>query len=69
MIMERSGFAGAEQWSERSWLGELLGDGRTILIARAHRPVGVISLQTIGELADLHRLVVAADHRRRGHRR
>ncbi len=66
MGLERSGFAEPEQWSERSWLGELLGDGRTVLIARGHRPVGVITLSTIGELADLHRLVVAPEHRRRG---
>ena len=25
MSLERAGFAAAEQWSERSWLGELLG--------------------------------------------
>ena len=37
-----------------------------MLIARAHQPVGVICFQTIGELADLHRLVVAPQHRRRG---
>ena len=66
MILERAGFAAGEQWSERSWLGELLGEGRTILIARAHHPVGVICFQTIGELADLHRLVVAPQYRRRG---
>ncbi|HEY5820946.1 MAG TPA: GNAT family N-acetyltransferase [Propionibacteriaceae bacterium] len=66
MGLERSGFAATEQWSERSWQGELVGDSRTILIARAHQPVGVISLKTVGELADLHRLVVAPAHRRRG---
>ena len=58
MLLERSGFRAAEQWSERSWRGELLGEGRTILIARAQHPVGVISIKTVGELADLHRLVV-----------
>ncbi len=66
MILERAGFPPAEQWSERSWQGELLGEGRTILIARGHHPVGVISLKTIGELADLHRLVVAPAARRLG---
>lgn len=66
MSMERSGFAPEQQWSERSWQGEFLGEGRTVLIARAHRPVGVISFQTIGELADLHRLVVVDDYRRHG---
>jgi [ribosomal protein S18]-alanine N-acetyltransferase len=66
MILERSGFPIAEQWSERSWRGELLGDGRTILIARAQHPVGVISIKTLGELADVHRLVVEPRSRRRG---
>jgi [ribosomal protein S18]-alanine N-acetyltransferase len=66
MIVERSSFGPPEQWSERSWLGELLGHGRTILIARAHQPVGVITIQTTGELADLHRLAVAPAHRRQG---
>ena len=66
MILERSGFAAPEQWSERSWLGELLGEGRTVLIARVHQPVGVITIRTTGELADLHRLAVAPAHRRRG---
>lgn len=66
MGLEQAGFPVAEQWSERSWLGELLGDGRTVLIARAHVPVGVISLQTVGEVADLHRILVSETHRREG---
>lgn len=66
MELEQGGFAPAEQWSERSWQGELLGEGRTILIARGHHPIGVIGLKTVGELADLHRLVVAPGHRRLG---
>ena len=36
MLLERAGFAADEQWSERSWHGELLGEDGTILIARAH---------------------------------
>jgi ribosomal-protein-alanine N-acetyltransferase len=66
MIMERSGFPASEQWSERTWRGELLGEHRTILIARAQHPVGVISINTIGELAEVHRLVVEPRSRRRG---
>ena len=31
-----------------------------------HVPVGVIALQTVGDVADLHRLVVAPRARRRG---
>jgi [ribosomal protein S18]-alanine N-acetyltransferase len=66
MALERDGFPLEEQWSVRSWQGELLGDGRTVLIARAHHPVGVITLQTVDRSADLHRLVVARQARRRG---
>ena len=66
LALERSGFPPAEQWSGRSWSGELVGTGRTVLLARAEQTVGVISLFTTGELADLHRLVVAPSHRRSG---
>ena len=66
LALEQAGFAQDEQWSERSWSGELLGEGRTVLLARAEQPVGVIALRTTGELADLHRLVVAPGHRRTG---
>ena len=66
MQLERTGFPAAEQWSERSWQGELLGEGQTVLVARAHHLIGVISLKTIGELSDLHRLVVDPLWRGRG---
>lgn len=66
LALERSGFAESEQWSRRSWQGELLGDGRTVLVARADQPVGVVCLQTVGDTADLHRLVVSPKARRQG---
>lgn len=66
MIIERSSFPATEQWSERTWRGELLAEHRMILIARAQHAAGVISLNTIGELADLHRLAVEPLSRRRG---
>jgi ribosomal-protein-alanine N-acetyltransferase len=66
MALEGAGFPEVERWSERSWLGELLGEGRTVLMAHAHAPVGVITVRTVGELADLYRLVVAPSYRRRG---
>jgi len=66
MRLEQAGFAPSEQWSERSWLGELLADNRKVLIARGEQTLGVISFGVVGELADLHRLVVAPGHRRRG---
>lgn len=64
--LERAGFDAGEQWSERSWNGELVGEGRTVLIARRHVPAGIVALQTVQRTADLHRLVVAPAHRRTG---
>lgn len=66
LSLEHSGFPASEQWSRRSWQGELLAERRTILVARAHQPVGVVCLQTVGPAADLQRLVVAATARRQG---
>jgi len=64
--LEAEGFGPDERWSERSWSGELLGQGRTVLIARGAQPAGVIDLSTVGEVADLHRIVVAPAYRRQG---
>ncbi|MGI3781716.1 MAG: GNAT family N-acetyltransferase [Janthinobacterium lividum] len=64
--LEEEGFPAEERWSERSWSGELLGQGRTVLIARGAQPAGVLALSTVGELADLHRVVVAPAYRRQG---
>ena len=66
MALEREGFAEPEQWSKRSWLGELVMDNRRVLIARAASTVGVITWSVTGELAELLRLVVAPAHRRTG---
>jgi ribosomal-protein-alanine N-acetyltransferase len=66
LSLERTGFPESERWSRRSWQGELLGERRTVLVARAHQLVGVISLQTVGSAADLQRLVVAVKARRSG---
>ena len=64
--LEAEGFGPEERWSERSWSGELLGEGRTVLLAREAQPAGVVALATVGELADLHRVVVAPGYRRQG---
>jgi ribosomal-protein-alanine N-acetyltransferase len=66
MALERPGFPEPERWSERSWLGELVAGNRRVLLARAHQPVGVVTLSVTGELAELLRLVVAPAHRRIG---
>lgn len=68
MDLERAGFDADEQWSETGWRDELIGDGRTVLVAAdgERKLLGVITLRTTGEVADLHRIVVADDHRRQG---
>ena len=64
--LEQDGFPPSEQWSRRSWEGELLGERRSVLVARDAQTVGVISLQTVGPTADLQRLVVSPRARRSG---
>lgn len=66
LALEGSGFPDSERWSRRSWQGELLGERRTVLVARATQLFGVICLQTVGPAADLHRLVVSPRVRRQG---
>ncbi|MFC7625108.1 GNAT family N-acetyltransferase [Microlunatus sp. GCM10028923] len=68
MDLERAGFDADEQWSETGWRDELTGDGRTVLVAAdgERKLLGVITLRTTGEVADLHRIVVVDDHRRQG---
>ena len=65
MDLERTGFPETEQWSDRSWQAELVADGRRVLTARAHRLLGVITLQA-GREAELLRLVVSPAARRQG---
>ncbi len=66
LALEETGFEPGERWSERSWLGEILGDNRRTLVARTHQVVGAVSLQLMGNGSDLHRLVVAPSARRQG---
>lgn len=62
-----SGFPAGQRWSEASWLGELEGDRRVTLVAREGGDVvGAATFELGPDAADLHRIVVAADHRRRG---
>lgn len=75
MALERAGFADSAQWSEQGWIDELAHDLRTVLTATRTEPaattqspalLGVISLQTVGESSDLHRVVVDPQSRRHG---
>lgn len=56
------------QWSAEAWSAELDGADRRVLLIRADdgTPAGAACLQLAGDVADLHRIVVAENHRRRG---
>lgn len=60
-------FAQGERWSESSWEAELLGEGRTVLVARDDTTLlGVVALVSAGDVTDLYRIIVAPAARRRG---
>lgn len=77
MILETGAF-GPGGWSADSWRSELDGADRDVLVARAAGTatdtvtsevigvIGVITVQTVGVTADLHRLVVDHAARRQG---
>lgn len=60
-------FAQGERWSESSWEAELLGEGRTVLVARDDTTLlGVVALVSTGDVTDLYRIIVSPAARRRG---
>lgn len=66
--LEESGFDPREQWSEPGWRAELLGHDRIVLVSRAGDGglLGAITVQVVGDTADLLRVVVASGARRQG---
>ncbi|MGJ3507836.1 GNAT family N-acetyltransferase [Enemella sp. A6] len=60
--IETAGFDEADRWSQLSWAAELTG-GRIVLLAGDS---GVITLQVVGDIADLLRVVVVPEARGRG---
>lgn len=65
-VLEAS-FAPKERWSEAAWASEIEADNRRVLVAASDEAVlGVISVQIVGGVADLNRIVVAPNHRRSG---
>ncbi|GAB3700175.1 GNAT family N-acetyltransferase [Mariniluteicoccus flavus] len=65
VALEADGFPPGERWSEASWRSELEADNRDVLVAG--EPVaGVITVQHVGGVADLNRVVVASAERGRG---
>jgi len=67
MILEQQAF-GPSGWSVDGWRAELEAADRDVLVARdgTQAVIGVITVQTVGTTADLHRLVVADRSRRHG---
>lgn len=64
--LESDGFEHG-RWSRDAWAGELAAADRHVLVARGVAGVvGVATFQTVAETADLHRVVVDAQHRGRG---
>lgn len=73
MVALETSFPVAERWSEQLWADELAATDRLVLAAhltdldgRPAELVGAATLQLVGDTADLHRVVVAGAHRRRG---
>lgn len=65
IVALEQGFPPKERWSPDAWRGELEADNRDVLVAGD--PVeGVITVQHVGGVADLNRIVVAPRRRRAG---
>lgn len=63
LSLEENGFPRSERWSRASWASELAADNRTVLMSEQ---VGVASIQHVGGVAELNRIIVAPDARRSG---
>lgn len=75
LALEVAGFDEASRWSRDSWAAEFAGGDRCVLVADrgsgGSEPdpaelVGVATFQLVAEVADLHRVVVAREHRGQG---
>ncbi len=60
-------FAAEDRWSETAWRDELVAADRWVGVVRdSGHVVAAATFQVAGDLADLHRVVVAPSHRGRG---
>lgn len=71
MGLEESSFGAspAERWARGSWWAELDRADRDVFLATVpdhDQPVGAITVQTVEQVCDLHRVVVDPAYRRRG---
>lgn len=63
--LEDAAFDARERWSRTAWQGELAADNRVVIVAGSPA-LGVITIQTVGGVADLNRVIVAEQARGRG---
>ncbi|WP_425310226.1 ribosomal protein S18-alanine N-acetyltransferase [Ammonicoccus fulvus] len=67
LALEEQGFEGRELWSRASWASELAADNRIVLVAEEAEEIsGVITVQQVGGVAELNRIIVASAGRRTG---
>ena len=67
LALEEAGFDSGARWTEASWLDELRGTDRRVLVDRDGGELrGAATFQLVAGTADLHRVVVAPAHRGRG---
>lgn len=66
--LEQGSFPAAEQWSEQAWRDELRAGDRHVLTARDadDRVKAAATFQCVADTADLHRIMVAREHRGEG---
>jgi ribosomal-protein-alanine acetyltransferase len=67
MALEEEAFPPAERWSETAWGEEFGADNRLVLVdANGAELRAVATGQVVLDTADVHRIIVAATHRRGG---
>ncbi|GAA1388993.1 GNAT family N-acetyltransferase [Luteococcus peritonei] len=66
--LEQGSFPAAEQWSEQAWREELQAGDRFVITARdaEDRVKAAATFQCVADTADLHRIMVAREHRGEG---
>lgn len=70
--LEQQGFEPRQRWSEKSWSDELEADNRVVLVGdtagqeAGSTTTGVITVQVVGGVAELIRIVVGSATRRTG---
>ncbi|MDO5499574.1 MAG: GNAT family N-acetyltransferase [Propionibacteriaceae bacterium] len=64
LALEAAGFGPRERWSRASWASELEADNRIVVVAG--EVAGIASVQHVGGVAELNRIIVSQAARRCG---